>query len=226
MKALRSHLALPALLALASCGGGGGGTVVVPGYPPPPLYEIEPNDNALFADYIGEILPGDFIEIEGHITEYYPDPFDGFAFYALGPVRLVITLNEANPGADLDFSIYDPMVDRVIAAWETGSSPEVGVFDWVGPGEFHIVVASYYGDSDYLLQVDVQPLPFGLAATNEGPLEVNRTPSPSAIERFGAYHARESAKAPARKPSQVLLLSEQDGELLLLPAGALRSSGL
>lgn len=224
-----SSLAL-LLLLLSSCGGGGasgGGTVVVEGTTttPPPLYEIEPNDVAAYADYIGEIIPGDYIEIEGHITECCPDPYDGFAFYAPGPVEVILTLNEANLAADLDFCIYDPTIDQMIACWETDLHPEVGIFDYAGGGEFHVVIRSYIGDSNYLLEVDVRPLPPSVALLTGGPGEPQSAPSPSAIERFADYSAPRKTRAESPVLGEQLLLREDASELLLLPGGVLRSGG-
>ncbi len=63
-----SRLLLSSLvLLLAACGGGGGGAAVAP--PSQALMEVEPNDNALYADYIGELVPGDFVQIQGNILE-------------------------------------------------------------------------------------------------------------------------------------------------------------
>lgn len=185
---LASALFLAPLLC-AACGGGTSGTVVVAGgSPPPPLIELEPNDNALQADCIGEVFPGDRIEIEGHITECCPDPYDGFAFYAAGPVELVLTLFEDSPTADLDLAIYDPGVDAVIQCWETDSHPETGVFRFAGGAEIHVVLHSFIGDSSYLLRVDVNALPQGAA------LFATQGSSASAQRRFAGYTA--SAHAP------------------------------
>ncbi|MFT7486399.1 MAG: hypothetical protein ACI9F9_002254 [Candidatus Paceibacteria bacterium] len=152
---------------------GGGGTYV----------ENEPNDDAAHADYLGEIRAGDFVAVEGHITQYGHDEFDGFAFYALEPVSVHITLHEGSAFADLDFAIYIPEIDEVVDSWETDNHPEYGVFHLAGAGEFHIVVDSWIGDSSYLLEVDVRPL--SLAMENGPGI------SPTATERFSGYSKRE-----------------------------------
>ena len=165
--------------------------------------EIEPNDNALDADYIGEVFPGDRVEIEGHITECCPDAYDGFAFYAGGPVELVVTLFEDAAGADLDFCIYDPGIDAVVACWETDAHPETGVFNFAGGAEFHVVVRSYLGDSSYLLRMDVNALPAGTVfAATQGP-------SAEAQRRFAGYSGE------ALEPEVV----QVDAERLLLVEG-------
>jgi hypothetical protein len=166
--------------------GGGGG----------PAHEVEPNDDAFNANYLGAIAPGEFIQIQGHITECCHDEYDGFAFYALGPVSVRITLHESNPFADLDFAVYIPEINDFVAAWETDNHPEFGIFDFVGPGEFHIVINSWIGDSSYLLDVDVQPLFPATPSPDGGPESLAETAAPEAeadapsnqtLERFGAY---------------------------------------
>lgn len=150
-----------------------------------PLQEIEPNDNAAQADYIGELRVGDLVEIEGHITECCPDPFDGFAFFVEEPVELRLSLVEFNLAADLDFCIYDPTVGSVVACWETDSHPEVGLFAFSGPGELHAVIASYLNDSHYRLTIEVLDLqPFALSA---GSLAAQSAPTEAAAQRFAEY---------------------------------------
>lgn len=211
MMQLNRPLALIVLGSLCACGhshddshhsggsvtiGGGGG----------PAHEVEPNDDVFNANYLGAVHAGDFIQIEGHITECCYDEYDGFAFYALEPVSVVITLHEASPVADLDFAIYIPEIDDFVAAWETDNHPEFGVFDFAGPGEFHIVINSWIGDSSYLLDVDVQPLfPAApgadggpeLAASCAAPNPEADAPSAVTLERFGAY--REPPQGPAAR---------------------------
>jgi hypothetical protein len=214
MIAPRSHqlLSLFALLFVA-CGGSGEGEAVAP--TSQALQEIEPNDNALYADYIGELRPGDYVEIQGHVLECCSDPYDGFAFYAPEPVELIFTLVEANPSADLDFCIYDPTVESMVACWETDLHPEVGVFDFAGPGELHVVIGSYVGDSHYLLQIEARPLPPLMLASQAGP-DVNRAPGEKAARRFRAYGGERVLEAEAAA------LPEQG---LLLPGGLIGPSG-
>ena len=147
-----------------------------------PLVELEPNDDAAHADYLGEFLAGDVISVEGHVSECCDDPFDGFAFYALEPVRVAVTLHGYNPGADLDFALYLPEIDAVVDSWETSNNPEYGEFSFTGAGEFQIVVDSWIGDSGYLL--DVEFLPLGQYLTN-GP-----GMSSASLERFEDYRVR------------------------------------
>ncbi len=185
MKTRNTILSLCLALPLAACsphdhdhdgsvviGGGGGG----------PVHEVEPNDHAWNANSLGSVQVGDSLQILGHITECCPDEYDGFAFYAIEPVSVHITLFEDNPLADLDFAIYIPAIDDFVAAYETDNHPEFGIFDQGGPGEFHVVINSWTGDSSYTLQVDVQPLIPAATAPGGG-----SGPSSVTIERFGAY---------------------------------------
>ena len=217
-------LLLPAVLLLASgCGGSStrSTTVIIPPDddppppPPGPLMEIEPNDDALDADYIGEIWAGDYLAIQGHITECCPDPFDGFAFYATEPVEVIVTLTELDQDTDLDFALYDPYLDEIIAAWETDAHPETGSFYYDGVGEFHLVVASYFGDSSYVLELDVLPLdPMRLLTNRPGP----SGPDPDGLtrQRFRAYHA-----APEPEPTAERVLLEEREGALPVPIGPL-----
>ncbi|MCB9915407.1 MAG: hypothetical protein H6828_09695 [Planctomycetes bacterium] len=173
------------------------------------LYEREPNDTALTADWIGELRPGDYVEIGGHITECCPDPYDGFAFYAPGPVELHVALYELDLDADLDFCIYDPTLDEMIACWETDLHPEAGVFAFEGPGELHVVVRSYLGDTNYVLALDAQPLPPGLAAHADAALA--SAPSADARREFEAYRAVAAIPA-ADAPRRVELLVDGGAE--------------
>ncbi len=217
-----SHrLLVPALFALvAGCGGHRSGTTIVitepevVEEPEGPIYEIEPNDHASTADFIGEIRAGDLLTIAGHVTECCPDPYDGFAFFAAEPVDITITLTELDLAADLDFCIYDPVLDEIIACWETDSHPEVGVFAIEGPGDFHIVIASYTGDSYYELELDVRPLILPSTFAGDG-VRIASTPAEETRRRFDAY------RVPAASKARALLIDRTDQELILPfgPAG-------
>ena len=67
MIAPRSRQLLSLLVLLLPACGGGGGTVSSPSQL---LTEIEVNDNATYADYIGELVPGDFVLID----QFFPAP--------------------------------------------------------------------------------------------------------------------------------------------------------
>jgi hypothetical protein len=202
--------ALIALACLAACGHGHykSGHVPIGGGAGGPIHESEPNDDEAHANYLGSVRVGDYLEIEGHLTECCVDEYDGFAFYALEPVSVHITLHEANPFADLDFAIWLPEVHDVVDAWETDNHPEFGIFNFAGPGEFHIVLNSWIGASAYLLVVDVQPLNLGMTngdspgpeVAPESALSSGRASAPSQLshERFGAYRAAPAAEGDLR----------------------------
>jgi len=184
--------------------------------PPLPLVEIEPNDHASTADYLGEYHPGDYVAVEGHITECCVDPYDGFAIYAPYASSVYITLHEDSPGADLDFCIYDPVIDEMIACWESDSHPEGGIFDYAGGGEFHIVVDSWIGDTTYLLEIDMQPLaPAASFDPGSPPAAQRALPAPSALahERLADYLQGQAEQLQRR----ALLLQTRAGETLLRP---------
>ena len=181
MNSVKVALFLALASLLAACSPYGSSTPV-PYSGGGPLYEVEPNDDAVHADYLGEFRAGDFIAVEGNITECCNDPFDGFAFYALEPVLVQVTLQSFNPHADLDFALYLPEIDALVDSWETSNNPEFGVFSFAGAGEFQIVVDSWIGAADYLLEVEFLPLGWNL--TN-GP-----GMSSSSVRRFSGYSAR------------------------------------
>jgi|GEM_PF-4462484 len=179
-----------------------------------PLVEIEPNDWVEDADYLGSIRAGDLIRVQGHIQDCCggsppccSDEFDGFALYALEPVTLRITLHEDAPGADLDFAIYIPAIDAVVEAFETDAHPEVGVFHQDGLGELHVVINSWFGNSSYLLEIEVLPLAVPFAT---GPEEDAGAVSSRTLERFDGYVRAREREAPATVELQALEATGQD----------------
>lgn len=151
----------------------------------PAITEIEPNNNAFQPDSIGPVASNTYYQIVGSIQEgessgdysstFGTDSFDGFAFYVEDTVEIEFVLHAANPFADLDLWIYDPFYDEYIARFESTSSPEYGrvTFPYLGE-EFHVVVNSYSGDSNYTLELIAHPLALGFstavsAASTEQP---------------------------------------------------------
>lgn len=184
-----------ALAGLTSCshhGHGHGHTA-----PDEVYFEVEPNGSTFNADYLGEIRAGDYLEIQGHITECCLDIFDGFSFYATEPVSVTITLHELSSGVDFDFGIYIPEIDQFVDAFEGTHNPEIGVFDQAGAGEFHVVVSAFHGSGDYLLQVDVAPLSLGLEngqlATPAALASTRSGMSRQSLERFEPYAQQQRA---------------------------------
>jgi hypothetical protein len=153
MQSLESlALALPLLVLAAACDGGGHGHHAPP--PDPNLYEVEPNDTAATANGVGPIRPGNYFPIRGHVTDFGPDLFDGFAFVSDVPLEVEVVLTADRPAADLDFCVYDPFQGEFIGCFETPWNPEVGYVTVFEPGvEFHLVVSSFRGSSGYTLEV-------------------------------------------------------------------------
>ncbi len=216
------HVLIPVLTLLSACSGASHGhdsPTINSGSNP--LYEIEPNDNVESADYLGQIRAGDHIAIEGHIQECCDgayscctDMYDGFALYATEPVSVHITLTEYTPGTDLDFAIYLPSINEVVEAFETDNHPEVGVFNLGGVGEFHIVINSWIGDADYILDIDVQPL-LGASPGAGVPELGHAQASQRTRARFLGYHGAAGRTIEAL-PTRVLELgatSESSGVL-------------
>lgn len=156
--AIAFALALP-LFGLASCGGGGGGAVVVSSNPPV-FFELEPNDAALDANFLGSVKPGDHFFVEGVVHDPVFDPFDGFAFVSKKPCDVEFYLKAHDPGADLDLWLYDPLVDDFVALFETPVDPEAGFFQVLDPGaEIHMVVTPFgHSLGAYTLEVFVRPI--------------------------------------------------------------------
>jgi hypothetical protein len=118
------------------------------------IYESEINDSAPQANWMGSLYPGDALQIEGHITQWGYDQFDGFAFLSGSAVQIEVRLWADDPHADLDLCVWDPMLQQFVVCFETSANPEGGVFAILEPDkEFHLVVRSYTGDSSYHLEV-------------------------------------------------------------------------
>jgi hypothetical protein len=129
--------------------------VLVPGSPQTVVIpEVEVNDFAFAPQFIGTVIPGDQIFIEGSITDAGWDPRDGFQLFADVPMIVSVSLNAHNPGVDLDWCIWDPTVGNYTVCAETEFNPEMGSFIVVPPGnEFHVVVSSYSGTSTYTMEL-------------------------------------------------------------------------
>ena len=128
------------------------------GNPVPIFTESERNDSPATADHFGVLLPGDRFFIEGFIQDGGFDPFDGFAFTAGQPLHVDFQLFIDDPLDDLDVCLYDPQLDLTLACFATANNPEQGGVDVdIGGLDFQLVVESFLGDSNYALEIDVQP---------------------------------------------------------------------
>jgi len=114
--------------------------------------EVEPNDSAFDANYLGHLYAGSSVRVLGRISA--ADLYDGFAFVAGEPLSVRFVLSATNPTADLDVCVYDPSIDDFVLCFEDPLDPEVGSFDVLDAGtEFHLVVTPFEGVSDYELEI-------------------------------------------------------------------------
>lgn len=188
------------------------------------VYESEVNDSSAQADWIGVLYPGQALSIRGHVTQYGPDLFDGFAFVTGAPMQIDVSLWADAWGADLDLCVWDPVFRQYVTCFETAAQPESGSFLVLEAGkEIHLVVRSFVGDSAYWLDVAGAAADYGLQAA--------QTPSteraPGAWDAYGPASAA-AQTAPGREalwlefaadgslvaaaPARVVLLSDGAGE--------------
>jgi hypothetical protein len=168
--------------------------------PPPPVLsfvELEPNDTAFTANYLGAIRAGEAFLVRGSIEDSGLDPFDGFALTALGPLDVELRLWIDEPFADLDLCVFDPATGAIEACFETAANPETGWLAFAAAADFHLVVASYSGDSSYTLEVLAHPVGAAPAATAapEAPAPLRERERP-----FAAYAAAPGAPAEPAPP--------------------------
>jgi len=189
------------------------------------LYEVEPNDQPSQANWIGTLLPGDTLAVQGRIDELGPDLLDGFAMRSGAPIHVQFALWAAQPGADLDVCLYDPDLGEYIACWETSAQPETGAFTIYGAGKnVHLVVSSYLGDSAYRLEVRVYDTccmdtlaPGDIVA--DGILAAHRAGTAARWARYGEQPALEPAQARRLVlPGEVLEIDLESGAILRQPA--------
>jgi hypothetical protein len=183
------------------CGAGG----------PPTFFEHEPNDQASMANWIGGIEAHDKLEIRGSITHFGPDFFDGFAFVAEQPIDVQVTLIADDPSADLDFCVFDPILNDYVACFETPNQPETGLFSVLEAGrEFHLVVDSFSGASSYSLFVEAFPVSLASHAQDGRAFSEPRSElEPTRHARFDGYRARDAGDETADA-----LRGFQPGELI------------
>ncbi|HVS17413.1 MAG TPA: hypothetical protein VMT18_02350 [Planctomycetota bacterium] len=173
------------------------------------VYETEINDTAAQADWMGLVYPGDMLSIRGHVTQFGPDQFDGFAFVTGAPLSIDLELWADVHGADLDLCVWDPVFGTYVACFETASHPESGqVVILEANKEFHLVVRSFHGDSAYWLDVFGGAAFYGAQALEfAGEQRV-----PGVWEAYGAHEGPRQEVAPGR--AALVLDIAQDGSLL------------
>jgi hypothetical protein len=179
--------------------------------------EVEPNDSAFNANYLGHLYGGDGVRVLGRISA--ADLYDGFAFVAGEPLSVRFVLRADDPGADLDVCVYDPYIDDFVLCFEDPLDPEVGSFDVLDAGaEFHIVVTPFAGVSDYELEIvatccalapalQAGPSQPEDSSTSKITYALELAPSQSAAVRLEAY----------RKAGEVLEEEEEEQEQERVP---------
>lgn len=176
---------------------------------PPELFESEPNDDPLTANHFGLLLPGDRFFINGFVRDDPVDPFDGFAFTAGQPLHVDFQLFTGSSLADLDVCLYDPQLDQTVDCFATNGNPEQGGVD-VSPGglDFHLVVESFTGDSDYSLEIVVLPLFIAATAEDSSALSVTGVRAVDARSDHATDAGRTYRKGEPRQ-HQVLRIEQQ-----------------
>lgn len=166
---------------------------------PAPYYdfwELEPNDSHCCPDDLGWVAVGDAFVIGGSIRDDGFDPFDGFELTSVGPCSIRFQLEPLDGVSDLDLCVWDPVLGDFAFCFESSDWIEQGSFNVPFSGSsFHLVVASYAGDSEYRLSV--QCVPIGLGLTDQGggeELGERRAELSSKAQRFGEYGPAEAAE--------------------------------
>ncbi|MCZ6598540.1 MAG: hypothetical protein O7B99_12935 [Planctomycetota bacterium] len=182
MKAARTILLFSALVLGCNTGTGGAKGLF--------QLESEPNDLPCCPNVIGNIGPGSIFGIAGNITDDGSDPFDGFAFTSTTAHLLEFVL-ESDSG-DLDLSIFDPDTGEFVAEFSSPGTVEAGFLEVLAPNkDFHLVVCSASGTTDYTLSVTGSDLPLRLSGddpfVDQGALD---------LERFLPYLGTDSVAVP------------------------------
>ncbi len=173
------------------------------------LYEVEVNDTAPQANWIGVLYPGDALSIRGHVTHLGPDLFDGFAFVTGAPMQIDATLWADLFGVDLDLCVWDPVFGAYVTCFETADDPEGGSFTVLEAGkEIHLVVRSFHGSSAYWLDVVGLSVVYGAGAAPE-PL------APRAPDAWDAYAPLPTAREEVEPGRDAVVLEfAADGSLI------------
>lgn len=126
----------------------------------PPLSELEPNDSALRADWLGAVQLGSSLAVAGHVGMLGRDLRDGFAVTAAAPCTLRFALRPVLPGVDLDLAVFAPSLDAFAASFDSRGALETGEIEIGEAGTaVHFVVASAWGSSSYVLEIEALPCP-------------------------------------------------------------------
>ena len=188
----------------------------------PPVYlEIEPNDLPAQANFLGTLYPGDWIAIEGRLSEFGPDLLDGFSLRSGTAIHVQFALYEASSGADFDVCLYDPDTGQYVYCWETASHPESGAFTIHGGGkDVHLVLSPFQGDAPYRLEIFVYDACCSDQALQMVEGDGERTPlRPFSAERWSRYAAPVAAETPLPQflPGELIEVDLETGALRRTP---------
>lgn len=173
------------------------------------VWEQEPNDSHCCANDVGWVSVGDSFVIGGSIRDDGLDPFDGFRLRNVGPCSIRFALEPLDGVSDLDLCVWDPLLGSFSFCFESANPVEHGVFNVPFGGEdFHLVVASYVGHSEYRLHVRCEPIGFGLVAGDAPGAAGNRLKA----GHFAPYGAAPSAAPAPRRSAGPLWVLDYDAD--------------
>ncbi len=215
---LRTAAFAASLLVLAGCSGGGhhhhGGT----GSGVAHYYEAEPNGHPSNANFVRSVSIGDYFVINGQVSSFHNDWFDGFWMWATEDVDVEFILTYNDPFADLDVGWYDPAGGGYVQRWETSYNPEIGLLPLYANEDFHLVVTPWTGTSTYTLEIIGHPL--GYAASQAPAAVATELASNERLREvpFERYHTPESAPEQEQEPEivargRVIELDPEDGSV-------------
>ncbi|QDU68301.1 hypothetical protein [Engelhardtia mirabilis] len=116
------------------------------------VYEQEPNNTFQTPQGLGALYGGDCLTVLGH-SDFFDA--DGFAFVAGESIEVHVALDGENPFCDLDLCVYDPYLGQYILCKVSPNSDEFASFTVDAGFEFHLVVSSASGASNYALGIEV-----------------------------------------------------------------------
>jgi hypothetical protein len=134
------------------------------------MEEIEPNNAAGQADYVGFLEPGETFVISGSVAGFNgigPDAVDGFELSSPGGTHVSFYLDSVDPFSDVDVCLYDPWFGDYVACWESPFADEAGEFSVEGFGsDYQLVVIAADAATAYTLTI--QATGYFYASADEG----------------------------------------------------------
>jgi hypothetical protein len=188
------------------------------------VWEFEPNSTHCCPNDLGWLAVGDNFVIGGTIRDDNADPFDGFLLRAQGPCTVRFVLEPLDGFSDLDLCVWDPVLGDFAFCFESPDAYEQGVFNIPYSGApFHLVVASYAGDSEYRLQVECDPIQWGLSSGFPASAEAGEDAKPGHFDAYRPAPASDPFESPAAVPAWILELDLESGSYALHDALLVRA---